>query len=138
MAKRTKSAIPASHQRVGAPLFYELEFVRIAVTATTGTVAAVLRSQSLDASMHPDGVVSVAFGSRRPASDGAETNFVLEGFQLDSLVEYVSAQAEIRKVLETELQGEWSKWPGRKRAKGSIWQHASVGGISLYRRAVPD
>ena len=97
-----------------------------------------VRSSSLDAALHPDGVVNVGFGSRKAAAGGAGAGCVLESFQLDSVAEYLRAQAGVREALEGELAAAWEDVPAGRRGKaGGLWRHVEVRGVSIYRRNVP-
>jgi hypothetical protein len=126
-----------------APLPYELDFVANfgELSAVGGSTGAVLRSPMLDPALHPGGSARVTFGSRRPTTEGAEEGFVLESFQMDSLAEYLRAQAHVRKTLEVEL-AELDPRPAPARSAGAksagVWRRAEVFGVSMYGRDVPS
>jgi hypothetical protein len=108
----------------------------------TRVMNATLISPVLDPVMHPDGAVPVLFPL---ASHGAAGDrYALDSFQIDSLVDFLGRQADVRRALEGALGGHLAEW-GRKKKAGvktsrgpgrGIWAHVRLRAVAFYPRRV--
>lgn len=110
----------------------------LVIASTTGPdqveVEAVVRSEALDRSMHPDGTVEVYIFTKRATADG-KSGVVLDSFQLHSLQQYLRNQDDIRQSLERELAADQEQVdPAGEPVRGYVWSWAEVRGIELRLR----
>ena len=135
MAKNTSTKRPS----LPAEPPYDLAFVKYeSLSERRCDAYAEVNSPLLDRLMHPTGSVSVWFVGRAIAAKGGP-GFVLEGFQLASLADYLRSQAAVRESLEHRFNEYLDELPPRERSKGAagLWKHVEVLQLVLAPRTIP-
>ena len=90
-----------------------------------------LTSPMLDRNMHRDGKVALYIAIKAGAV-GDNVGFILESFQLESLVEFLRNQAYIRETLEKELSRHQEVTdPDGEPISGDVWASARVTTLKL-------
>jgi hypothetical protein len=97
-------------------------------------VRAELRSPLLDPVTHPEGSVIAHFALA--FSLGGKRRFLLDSFQVDSVVAYLQSQGHIRYTLEAELADARASWLGvaRQPDPNQVWAEARVASVSFEQR----
>jgi hypothetical protein len=122
------------HKMQAAAVEFELSVKEAGGPSGYVELEAVLTSAALDAGMHPDGKVDVFITTVR-REDGPGEGYVLDGFQVRSLREYLKKQAAIRKVLERKLAADQEEIdPEGDPIRGEVWSWAEVESLRLRRR----
>jgi hypothetical protein len=112
---------------------FQITFVQLSGRALP---VAELASPLLDPAMHEDGRVRIGLGRM------SMNQLVVDEFQMDSLLAYVSNQAKIRQALERVLDEHHAGWDTKKRfGRGpAVWTGVKIGFVSFAPRAAssPD
>lgn len=97
-------------------------------------VEGTLTSPMLDPKMHPTGKLPVHIATRRSGTN-SEDGFVLDSFQLGSLLNYLCRQRSIREALEKSLAAHQEMVdPTGEPVVGDVWSWAEVLSIHLRLR----
>jgi hypothetical protein len=92
----------------------------------------------LDPVLHPKQLVKVYFSVRSASSAKGTPGVELESFQIDSLLNYLEHQNEVREALETALAADRLGWLGDADVlqPREIWKHAEVQYLLLEQRTL--
>jgi hypothetical protein len=101
-------------------LLYELRFSG-EVDEILNLVMVQLISPHLDSVIHPAQSATIQIPAEESTAD--KTSFVLDSFQIESILDYLRAQSEIRAVLEPHLVHDRQEWgAGDSGDDDDIWQ----------------
>lgn len=94
-------------------------------------------SPALDPLMHPEGKLAVRIETAGRETDG-KSGFVLDSFQLRSLLDYLRLQDYVRETLDRELPLHQEVVdPEGDPVRGDVWSWARVRSLQLRSRELP-
>jgi hypothetical protein len=139
MAKTTRNKAPAPQPNgvaaaagAGAPLDYRI------VIGTGDRKPSKLKSPLLDAHLHPGGAAMILVGGFLGGDDESGGSTAVDAFQIDSIVDYLRRQAEIRGVLEREIAAYFARNEPKLKLKpdASLWKRVKVNLVEFSRKSV--
>lgn len=101
-------------------------------------IKAQLRSPLLDAKLHPEGQIDVAMISKGRVIQSV-AGFVLDSFQIQSVLDYLRMQKKVRRTLERELAKDQKSWdPEGESVRGDVWAWAKLECLKINPRHIPN
>ena len=97
-----------------------------------------LKSPLLDKVMHPDGAAPIIIMSYLHDTDKDDGNVVIDAFQIESVLDYLRHQADVRATLEREIPAYFATAePSAKIPKGTaMWRKVEIYGVNFNRKSV--
>ena len=97
-----------------------------------------LKSPLLDSVMHAQGVAPIIIMSYLHDADKDDGNVVIDAFQIESVLDYLRRQSNIRATLEQEIRAYFAAAePSAKIPKGaSMWRKVEIYSVYFNRKSV--